>query len=81
MLYLGNVIGKVGVKVHIEKIQAIIGWPSPKNVTELRGILGIYTYYEKFVKVFSQVVAPLIDLTKKEALCWSKEDECFLSLR
>ena len=45
MLYLGNVIGVQGVQVHQENIQAIIDCPTPKNVTELRSFLGLYTYY------------------------------------
>ena len=33
MLYLGHVIGANGVQVHLEKIRAILDWPTPKNVT------------------------------------------------
>ena len=36
MLYLGHVIGANGVQVHLEKIWAILDWPTPKNVTKLR---------------------------------------------
>ena len=35
MLYLGHIIGVDGVRVHEEKIRAIIEWPEPRNVTEL----------------------------------------------
>jgi hypothetical protein len=48
-------------------------WPTPKTLTELRGFLGMYTYYKKFVKGFSQLCAPLTDLTKKGAFKWSEE--------
>ena len=65
------------MKVHMENIQAIIDWPTPKNVTELREFLGICTYYRKFVKGFSQLAATLIDLMKNEALYLSKEAEFF----
>ena len=65
MLYLGHIIGVDGVKVHEEKNMAIREWLEPKNVTELQGFVGICTYYQKFVKGFSQLTAPLIDLTKK----------------
>jgi len=36
LLYLGHVIGKDEVKVHQEKIRAILDWSTPRNVTELR---------------------------------------------
>ena len=71
MLYLGHIIGVDGVRVHEEKIRAIRDWSEPRNVTELRGFIGICTYYRKFVKSFSQLAAPLIDLTRKGAFSWS----------
>ena len=38
---------------------------------ELRGFIGICTYYWKFVKSFSQLATPVIDLTRKGAFSWS----------
>ena len=75
ILYHGKIIGKEGVKVHMEKIRAISEWPSPKNVTELRGFIGICTYYRKFVKGFSKLTSPLTDLNKKYAFKWDEEAE------
>ena len=51
----------------MEKFRAIRDWPMPKTVIELRGFLGLCTYYRRYVKGFSQFVAPLTDLTKKGA--------------
>lgn len=61
-----------GVKVHEEKIQAIRDWPYPRNITELHGIPGLCAYYRRFMRGFSQLAAPLIDLTKKGAFRWTK---------
>ena len=72
LLYLGHIIGK-GVKVHMEKIRVFLEWPSPKNIIELRGFIGICTYYRKFVKGFSKLTSPLIYLTKKDSLKWNEE--------
>ncbi|XP_057848997.1 tyrosine aminotransferase isoform X2 [Cryptomeria japonica] len=60
-------------KVHQEKIRAILDWPPPRNLTELRGFLGLCSYYKRFVRGFSQLGAPLTDLTKKGAFHWTKE--------
>ena len=68
LLYLGHIIGQDGVKVDMEKIRAIIEWPRPKYLTNLRGFIGIFTYYRKFVKGFSKITSPLLDLTNKYAL-------------
>ncbi|XP_059068173.1 uncharacterized protein LOC131858745 [Cryptomeria japonica] len=73
VLYLGHVISADGVKVHEEKIQAVQNWPVPQNITELRGFLGLCAYYRRFVKGFSQLAAPLTDLTKKGAFRWTEQ--------
>ena len=71
MLSLGYIIGVDGVRVHEENIRAIRDWPELKNVTKIRGFIGICTYYKKFFRGFSQLAAPLIDLMKKGAFIWS----------
>ena len=71
MLYLGDIIGVDGVRVHKEKIRAIRDWPELKNVTELRGFIGICAYYKKFIKGFSQLAAPLTYFPKKGAFSWT----------
>lgn len=55
-----------------EKIVAIKEWPKPKTLTQLRGFVGLCSYYRCFVKGFSKIVDPLIDLTKKGAFTWSE---------
>jgi hypothetical protein len=73
VLYLGHIIGAKGVHVHQEKIHSIIDWPTPKTLTELKGFLGICSYYRNFIKGFSQLCAPLTDLTRKGEFKWSIE--------
>jgi hypothetical protein len=74
-LYLGHIISGQGVQVHQEKIRAIVDWPTPKNLTELRGFFGLCSYYRQFVKGFSQLGAPLTDLTKKGAFHWTEDSQ------
>ena len=71
MLYLRHIIGVDGVRVHGEKIRAIKESSEPRNVTKLRGFIGICTYYRKFIDAFSQLAAPLTDLMRKGAFSWS----------
>jgi hypothetical protein len=73
ILYLGHVISAQGVQVHREKILTILDLPPPKNLMHLHGFFGICNYYRWFVKGFSQLVAPLTNLTKKCAFRWTKE--------
>ena len=67
MLYLRHVISTDRVQVHMEKIRATLDWPTPKNITELKGFLGLCTYYKRYVKGFSQLSTTLIDIKKKGA--------------
>jgi hypothetical protein len=39
--YLGHIISTDGIEVDPEKIEAIRGWSTPKNVTEVRSFMGL----------------------------------------
>ena len=41
LLYLGHIISAQGVHMDPEKIRVIIEWPTPVNLTQLRGFLGL----------------------------------------
>jgi len=53
IIYLGHVVSAQGVQIHREKIQAILDWPPPKNLTQLLRFFRIGNYYQCFVKGFS----------------------------
>ena len=51
-------------------------WPVPRNITELRSFLGLYSYYRRFVKNFSETAAPMHQLQQKDVLfCWTEDQE------
>ena len=77
--YLGHIFNESGVHMDPEKIRAIVEAPVPKNVKEVQSFIGLANYYNRFIKNFSNVFAPLYDLIKKNAVFkWGKEEnKCF----
>ncbi len=78
--FLGHLISSQGIKVDGEKTQALESWPAPKNVKELRQVLGFMSYYRRFVPGFAQLARPLHALVGKggkgkivEPLNWTTE--------
>ena len=69
--YLGHIISGSKVSMDPAKIQCISQWPKPKNVREVRGFLGLTSYYRKFIKDYGKIAKPLTDLTKKEGFYWN----------
>ena len=61
-----------------QKICAIIEWPTPMNLTQLRGFLRLCGFYRRFVSGYSRHAAPLTDLMRKGAFLWTLEaQKCF----
>lgn len=64
-----------------QKIQVVLECPTPTNVKQLRGFLGLTRYYHKFIKSYAPIASPLIDLLRKDNFSWSpRAQSSFLTL-
>lgn len=57
------------------KVQAMQEWPSPKNVKQLKGVLGLAGYYRRFVKGYGVLRKFLTNLVENGGYQWTMEAE------
>lgn len=73
--YLGHMVSESGVAMDKVKVQAVMDWPIPKNLKQLRGFLGLTGYYRRFIKSYATIASPLTNLLMKEAFGWTVDAE------
>ena len=64
--YLGHIISDEGISIKAEKIEAIMNWPTPRNVTNVRSFMGLAGYYRRFIEGFSKFSHGMTSLQKRE---------------
>lgn len=81
--YLGYLVDRKGLHVDPDKVRAMVELPTPKNVKDVRSVLGTVSWYRRFVPNFSDLAAPLTALLKKNRqFSWSPEcDQAFNTLK
>lgn len=75
--YLGYILSEQGLSMDVGKIQPILDYPSPKTVKDIRRLLGLAGFYQKFIRNYSEIVTPISNLLKKDRkkFLWTKEAE------
>ena len=61
--YLGHIISEEGISVAPvapENIEAIMNWPTPRNVTDVRYFMGLAGYYRRFIEDSPRLHMPSI---------------------
>ena len=81
--FLGYIIGQGQIEMDPSKVYAVAKWPSPPTRKKLQQFLEFSHFYRRFIRGYSQVVAPLTALTStKSSVSWTPEAEtAFLGLK
>ena len=72
---MGHTITSRGVTMDKDKVNAVIEWPRPSIVKQLRGFLGLTGYYRRFIKGYASIASLLTDLLTKEGFSWNPQAE------
>jgi hypothetical protein len=83
MEYLGVIMGKGKMCMDPKKLTAVTNYLEPKNTMDIHTFLGFTGYYQYFIPGYSQVVHPLLNLTKKTTTWhWgSVQNMAFMALK
>lgn len=75
--YLGFILGREGLTTDPQKVSAILHYPTPKNIKNIRSLCGMLSWYRKFIDDFATIVAPISDLLKckNKTFKWTDEAE------
>ena len=77
LIYLGFVISANELKMDPEKVEVIRNGPSLRNVFEVRSFHGLASFYRKFIRNFSRIIAAMMGTVKKrhKTFYWMTEAE------
>uniref|UniRef100_A0A4W5RP12 ribonuclease H n=1 Tax=Hucho hucho TaxID=62062 RepID=A0A4W5RP12_9TELE len=74
--FLGYIVSTEGIRMDPDKVKAVVDWPSPDSRKALQRFLGFANFYRRFIRNFSQIVAPLTALTSPRIMFrWSDTAE------
>ena len=60
-------VSENGIEPDPQKIEKVRDYPTPKNLKTLQQFLGLASYYQRYIPLFSKIAAPLHALTRKTA--------------
>ena len=84
IVYLGFKSLVDGLKMDIEKVKAILEWPTPENVGEVISCQGLASFYRNFIKNFSVLCNAMTEAIRgdKKEFKWTHgADKSFETLK
>jgi transposase InsO family protein len=66
--YLGHIVEEGAIRPNPKRVEKLRNIRVPRSVSELRSVLGHFSYYREYIHHFSEMAAPLTNLLKKQSV-------------
>lgn len=80
--FLGFIVDHQGLRTDPNKVDCIVNYPVPNTTTEIKRLIGLISYYRRFLKNFSTIASPITSLLhgkkKGQAIGWTPEADVAL---
>jgi hypothetical protein len=63
--FLGLIVGGEGIRMDPDKVKAVVDWETPSCLTDVQAFIGFGNFYRRFIRSFSSIIRPLVNLTRK----------------
>jgi len=73
--FLGYKISNREISMTSTKVAEIQAWSTPEKVVDVQSFMGFANFYRRFIKGFSKIAKPLMDLTKRD-IKWTWTPSC-----
>jgi len=74
--YLGRTVTADGIKISRKALESIQNMPSPTNKSQIRSILGMFSFYRQYVPHYASISSQLHELVKNDvSFTWGEEQE------